>query len=385
MEKMKNIMQIIMFCAVMLTSCDRVLPESQIAGVEPPVLHSFPCRKYVLRNAGEENQVLMTAVWTETSFRAADGSVVPVAPVSYSLQMDISGDGFDTPVTVAQTNGLGADVRTREFNLLLLDSLKIKAGEEAMVDFRVLAKYGQSGRLEQCSSNVEKLALVPYQDRDPLQMLYISGDMNDWVSDDHSRMLPMFKENSSTTNHTYVFVGNIPSGSRFVIVPQEHSTTGMMYYDGGDGTLVYAAEGEPFVCQDGGYRKITLNLRTMLWTIEDHDGADASLWGVMGFIGNFCNWENEPLMTRVGTSNPHLWYLEHELPELAVGEVHSVKFRAERSWGSRWAAVAPEEVPFGKTIFLALDEADPNIVLTQGGRYEIYFNDLTGHYAIIRR
>ena len=46
---------------------------------------------------------------------------------------------------------------------------------------------------------------------------------------------------------------------------------------------------------------------------------------------------------------------------------------------------SPEETPYGQMIFLTMDEADPNIVLREGGLYGIYFNDLTGHYAIIKR
>lgn len=372
--------------AVLMVSCEIVRDEARIIDVEPSELYSFPYQRYVLKNTGEDVSVLMTAVWTETKWYTADNRrQVPVAPVTYALQMDLSGEDFDTPVTVAQTSMLGVDITTREFNLLLLDSLMVKAGEEARVDFRILARYGQSGGQEQVSSNVQTLAVVPYQDRDPLQMLYLAGDVNGWVTDDPSGMLPMFKDNSAITNHTYIFTGYIPDGSEFQLVPQDCVTTGMMYFDGGDGKLVYAMSGDPFTCQNGGYKRITVNLRTMLWTMEDFDASSAGVWGNLGFIGSFCNWENEPLMSRIASSNPHLWYLEYELPPLISGEVHSVKFRAERSWGSRWAAVSPEETPYGQMIFLTMDEADPNIVLREGGLYGIYFNDLTGHYAIIKR
>lgn len=50
------------------------------------------------------------------------------------------------------------------------------------------------------------------------------------------------------------------------------------------------------------------------------------------------------------------------LPALTGNNTHPVKFRANKSWDSRWAATDPESVPYGKTIFLMGDEYDPNII-----------------------
>ena len=66
-------------------------------------------------------------------------------------------------------------------------------------------------------------------------------------------------------------------------------------------------------------------------------------------------------------------------------EVQEPEFRANKSWDSRWAATDPESVPYGKTIFLMGDEYDPNIILREGGDYQVIFNDLTGHYIFRKK
>ena len=381
-----RLFRIVAVSVMALLSCGKISPERQLEEVEPSYLFPFPQQKYILKNAGENDPVLMTAVWTETVFRSAKNNAkLSVAPVTYSIQIDNAGEEFDTPVTIALTNETGVEIKTREFNLALLDSLHIPAGEAAMVDFRILTSYGQNDVRKIPSSNIVTLEFIPYQDRDPLQMMYISGDMNGWETTNAGRMLPMFKDNSEITNHVYSFVGYLPAGCRFKLFPQDYSDTNMVYGDAGNGVLYYGTDGESFVCQDGGYKRISINLRNMVYSVEDYDVSTARTWTLLGFIGSFCNWGNEPLMSHVDSSNPHIWHLEYSLPELGKGEVHSVKFRAERSWTSRWAALSPDDTPFGKTIFLEHDEADPNIVLYEGGRYDIWFNDMTGHYAIIKR
>ena len=107
--------------------------------------------------------------------------------------------------------------------------------------------------------------------------------------------------------------------------------------------------------------------------------------GSIGLIGEFCGWDNEPLMTRFSVDNSHLWKMDLTLPALTGNNTHPVKFRANKSWDSRWAATDPESVPYGKTIFLMGDEYDPNIILREGGDYQVIFNDLTGHYIFRKK
>lgn len=368
--------------AIASMACDRVNPSDQISRIDPSRVAPPPKSDYTIVNPGDADPVLFTMAWSETEFYTSGGSkLASVAPVIYDVQMDVLGNNFDNPISIASTTHLTADIKTKEFDIMLLDSLKATAGKKIAVELRVLTKYGQNGRFGIVSENTVAINFTPYQDRNPLQMLFLYGDFNSWNSSDHSKMLAMFKTNSEKNNHSYTLTAYFPAGS-FRIVPSDFAPGGLQYFDKGGGAVEFVASGSNFSVASAGYKTLTLNLRSMMWSLEDYDASTARTWNLMGFIGSFCNWENEPLMTKFSSENPHIWHLGYELAPLGKDEVHSVKFRAERSWGSRWAALEPEGRPYGRTIFLQGDEADPNVVLREGGNYDIWFNDITGLYII---
>lgn len=363
-------------------ACDRVDSADKISRIEPSVVAATPKADYTIVNPGDNDPVLFTMVWSETEFYTSGGKkLASVAPVMYEIQMDALGNDFDHPISVTSTSRLAADIKTQEFDIMLLDSLKATAGKKISVELRVMTKYGQNGRFEVASANTIQMSFIPYQDRNPLQMLFLYGDVNSWNYSDKARMLPMFKTNSEKNNHSYTLTAWFPAGD-FRIIPSDYAPGSLQYFDKGGGALEFSTSGSNFSVASAGYKTLTVNLRSMMWSIEDYNSSSAREWGVLGFIGSFCNWENEPLMAKFAASNPHVWYLSYELAPLGKDEIHSVKFRAERSWGSRWAALEPESRPYGRTIFLQGDEADPNVVLREGGIYDIWFNDLTGLYII---
>ena len=63
-----------------------------------------------------------------------------------------------------------------------------------------------------------------------------------------------------------------------------------------------------------GYKTITINLKELSYTVEDYDISGAKVWGSIGLIGEFCGWDNEPLMTRFSVDNSHLWKMDLTLP-----------------------------------------------------------------------
>ena len=365
---------------VMVAACGGIDASSVISGIEVSEVAPLPVSYYKLSNPGEKDPVLFTVSWSETGFYTSDGGIVSIAPVRYNVQIDLSGNDFENPVNIASTSSLSSDIKLQEFNLLLLDSLRMKAGENGAIQLRVLTTYGQNWKHSCPSSNYLELVFNPYQDRDPLQVIYLSGDYNSW-STNPTKMIPMFKHNSEKTNHLYTVTAWLPAGD-FRIIPSDFDESGLTYCDKGDGLMEYVQAGRAFHIGTAGYYTLNVNLRNLTWELSPYDASSARTWTLLGFIGEFCSWADEPLMSRFSASNPHLWMLEYTLGELAGNDYHSVKFRAERSWQSRWAALDADSTPFGGTVYLEGDEADPNIVLREGGAYRIWFEDLTGLYII---
>jgi starch-binding outer membrane protein SusE/F len=369
-----------------LTACNNDKIISELTRVDASTIDSFPKNEYILQNPGDENPLLFTATWTEPLFYLnGESTPEPIAPIKYTLQIDKAGNNFKSPQILTVTTSLAANIYTKDFNFVLIDSLNATPGEKCNVEIRLLTSYGQNIPKESLSTNKVLLSVAPFKDSDPLQPLYIFGDINSWDNTNTDNMYIMFKNNSDTKNAVYTYTGYLPGNSSFKIIPKEALGTNKAYCFKQDGVFEYVESGTAFFNKTEGYKTITLDLKTMSYSIQDYDISGVTDWGSMGFIGSFCNWANEPQMTRLSAKNRHIWKLNVTLDALSSGSTYAVKFRAEGSWGSRWAAVDPNALPYGKTIFLTGNEPDPNIVLSEGGTYQVTFNDLTGQYVVLNK
>lgn len=215
-----------------------------------------------------------------------------------------------------------------------------------------------------------------------IRPIYIIGDLNSWNNSDITTMLPLFKDNTSNDNPVFTYTGYLPAGN-FKFLPEEALNSYKALCFKSEGNLEYIEEGGgAFNNATAGYKTITINVNDMTYSISDYDVTGATEWTTIGVIGEFCGWDNEPQMSHYSVDNKHIWTLELTLSALAEG-THPLKFRGNNSWDYRWAPADPESVLFGKTIYLK--SPDDNIVVREGGNYHIVFNDLTGHYAIIKK
>lgn len=360
---------------------------STITKVDVSVIDDFPANEYILTNPGDDDPVVFTATWTETLFYLDNSSTpTPLAPVNYILQIDKANNDFESPYVLAKTTSLAMDVSTIELNTLLTDSLQAIPGQSIDIELRLLINYGKDETKYIVSTNTINLSVTPFEYRSPLKPVYIIGDMNGWNNTNTNDMLIMFKENSLLNNNVFSFTGYIPDNCSFRLLPQESLGTDAGYYFKEDGKLELREDaGTSLYNATAGFKTITVNLKNLTYMIEDYNMTGANTFNMLGFIGEFCGWSNEPLMTKLSTDNNHIWRLDYTLPAIDEDSTHPVKFRAERDWFKRWAAIDPNAVPYGRTIYLTGDEADPNIVVPEGGDYTIVFNDLTGHYIILKK
>lgn len=371
------------FFVCLITACTKK-EKLTLNNTNASLINSLQQTDYVLENPGEENHMLFTVSWTATLFNmGGGGDPVPAAPLMYTLQADEAGNNFDSAKILTVTSDLSHEILIKDFNSFLMDSLDAHPGSRKEIELRLLISYGQNGARKTYSGNVLKLAVTPFTYSDPLQLIYIIGDMNGWNNNNTATMLPMFKENSQPNNYTYTFTGFVRANCFFKFLPTESLGSYKAYCRKDETHMEYLeTDGGAFYNETAGYKTITIDLRNLSFTINNFDASGASNWSFLGFIGAFCGWDNEPGMTRFSVENSHIWTMDLTLDPLSGGNTHPVKFRANKSWGSRWAAIDPDALPYGKTIFLTGSEYDPNIVIKQGGNQKIIFNDLTGHYFI---
>lgn len=125
-----------------------------------------------------------------------------------------------------------------------------------------------------------------------------------------------------------------------------------------------------FPVDTDGYYSLTVNIDELTYSFEPYDATGAATYATIGLIGDSTpeGWDADQDMTQ-SEFDPHLWYIKGI--ELTDGEA---KFRADNDWVIDWGGNTP--------LSGVAPEKGPNIPVT-AGIYDVWFNDLTGHYVFI--
>jgi len=373
---------IAILCLLGFVACSDDDTSPVLTKVIPSTIDNFPADQYILAEPETGNPVLFTVTWTETMFQLdGSSSPVPAAPVSYTLLIDKAGNNFSAAQVLSATSSLATNVQVADFNSLLLERMGLPADEQADVELRLIANYGQNLAGESASNNVIRLSVTPYAPTGDLRPVYLMGDMNGW--DNRNTDFIMFRNDSDPKNRVYTYTGRIQGGCYFKFIPEESLGSYKAYCRQDDGTLEYVeSDGGAFYNETEGYKSITINLKDMTYTIEDVDMSEVKEWTMINFVGAFCAWGEgnaDPAMNQ-SAYDPHIWKLTLNLTTVEYG----VKFRANHSWDNRWCPAKPENTPYGVGDFNP-DGHDNNISLDEPGEYNIVFNDITGQYIITNK
>lgn len=363
-------------------------PIDRITRLEPSVLAAPENTDFTLGYQGDENPLLTTIGWNETRFYLnGSESPSPVTPVEYRLEMDRAGNGFAAAVVLASTSSLGAELRGNTLNEVLTETFGVAPGERFDAELRLVIAYG-SGELAGtvCSANTIRLTFVPFAPFDLLQPIYLIGDNNGWNVSDTGTMYVLFKENSDAGNPVYSFVGYLQAGWNFKCLPHE-SLGSYKTFTVNDGRLEYSLSDNAFHNETAGYKRFTIDVRAMTFSLEDYDASQAAEWESVGFIGTFTGWNDELSMNRLSAENRHIWTLDASFGPSPEATYHCGKFRANDSFDFAWQNRLGSEwsTPYGTMLFQDR-EHDVNIYFSpEAAAYRIVFNDITAQYVILKK
>ncbi|MCD8081817.1 MAG: SusF/SusE family outer membrane protein [Bacteroides sp.] len=376
----------------LVSSCENDTDGPTLTEITPSVISSLPSGVFDLSSYDEENDnpLLFTLRWSPTEFHMKGNSAPQgVAPITYSIEIDRSGNNFADAATLAATTADTVDVFRKDLNDFLLSQLKLEAFETYELELRLSVKFGEGNHEfnQLYSGNTVTFSAIPVINEEEVFFIYLIGSMNGWNTSDKS--FPMFRDDNKESNRIYTYTGRIAADTWFKFIPEFSLGTDDMYYDNGSGTLIHGdSGGGALYIEKEGYYTLTIDLQDMSWKIEPYDVSKATKWKIINFVGAFCNWgepddKNEVHDPEMEPSayDPHIWTLEIDLPTIEYG----VKFRADHSWDNKWCPRSSSEVPFG--ICDHNPSGDPNISLdeTGTGTYLVIFNDLTGHYIISKK
>lgn len=349
--------------------------------IQQSVIETLPAETLDLGELTESgtNPLLFTIRWSPTEFLTSHTSgPTPVAPLTYNVEIDRIGAGFASARTYAATSADSVDVFVDDMNTFLINELSAVASNEVQVEVRIVSKYGEGDRNTSYSSNVETVTLIPYDRTDPMQPVYLVGDMNGWNTSNSDYMI--FRANSDPGARIYTYTGRL--NGYFKFIPESSLGTNNMYYTAGDGTLAYGeSDGGAFYVEDK-YVTITLDLNEMTWTMMDYDTTDKKNYEQIWIAGVFNNWPQGG--TDLGklqkwAYDPHIWSATVTMDDVEYG----VKFNAG-TWGEKWCPSVTSDVPYGVSEY---NPAHDNNIDLKGvaGTYFVQLNDLTGHYILIKK
>ncbi|MCD8031185.1 MAG: SusE domain-containing protein [Bacteroides sp.] len=379
----------------LVSSCENDTDGPTLTEITPSVISSLPSGVFDLSSYDEENDnpLLFTLRWSPTEFHMKGNSAPQgVAPITYSIEIDRSGNNFADPATLAATTADTVDVFRKDLNDFLLSQLKLEAFETYELELRLSVKFGEGNHEfnQLYSENKVTFTAIPSEG---LQHVYIIGDMNGWNNSNTDFM--MFRDNSDETEFDYIYVGRIAENTYFKFVSESNLGTWNLFCDAGNGELVLDEDGGAFYNDKERYVKILLNIKQLTYSIEEYDASKATKWDHIIFVGAFCNWgdkddneeddnEDENLAPEMekSTYDPHIWSLDVNLPTVEWG----VKFRTKAGWDIQWGVDGASSLPYGKISFTDEGVNLPNIYLETGpGDYHIRLNTLSNHYIFIKQ
>ena len=375
------------------TGCSKNDTTPVLRNITPSTLDAIPVSNFVLKQEEGQNPLVLTITWTETSF-TMDGNL-PVGPVSYTLEADKAGNNFANPVALAASPGLSANILTNDINSILINSFGAQADLAITIEVRVKTTFGQATQATVIpsevvySSNTLTLTFIPFENAAAISPVYLIGNMQGWNNGDTS--FPMYRNNNNPNDGIFTYTGMFAADTYFKMCSQDNlGSWDHLFYQGDNGALLIGNSDPAFHIVNEGYYTITIDVKAMTWTLEPYDASAAPVYPIMGFVGQFCNWGDggsDPQMSNVvakGNNTPeatdlHNWKWSGTLNDITYG----VKFRANHSWDNRWCPLVPTDNPYGISVRNPTDQ-DNNIDISIPGTgdYQVWFNDLTGHYIV---
>ena len=350
--------------ALTLASCEKDEEKVFVQAGTAPVL-SANKTSVVLTEAQAKSDAL-TISWTPSDFGYQ-------AAVNYTLQLDMKGNSFKTPVVVNLGSKSPKKFTVEEFNSLL-NRLPITAFRENQIEARLVASV--SPKVSSVASNVMTVTATPYLKEPPYKTLYLVGGATEFGWD-NTKATPMFRSKQDV--FVYTFTGYFKADIfKFL---GEQGKWAPMWGKGPNNTLVFREkESDPdpasFEIPAAGYYTVVADLRNMTYSITPFNASAAPTYPSIGIIGEFSGWSNiVPMQT--SSFNPHIWTITYTFDKEPFTEW---KFRHAPNWDVNWGTNDGEQ----EDKFGVGKPGGPNFK-TAPGKYLIMFNDLTANWLLIKQ
>ncbi|MBX2845592.1 MAG: SusE domain-containing protein [Saprospiraceae bacterium] len=310
---MKHIFKIFLLSLTgfFLFSCsdDDQATEATLELLQEPVL-SLLNNVDVTVTENNQSQQAVPLSWTAANY----GILIPI---DYTVQMDLVGNNFASPVDVTTTSELQYSLTGSEINQILYD-WGVFPGIEAPVELRVVSSAGDNANLPGNSNPIQINAtgFDPFPNTDAT--IFIATQFPDYTWD--WRAAPSICDVADNGNYSG-YLG-VSSDDSHYLVPNRGEFT---YFGAGDLDGVFEEGGDGIVPSSSGYYQLTVNTNTRVYSFTEIN---------LGIIG---------------AATPGGWGADTDLTfDAATGiwegtmqlQPGGYKFRANDDWGIQWGQAA---------------------------------------------
>ncbi|MDI9256502.1 SusE domain-containing protein [Flavobacterium sedimenticola] len=261
--------------------------------------------------------------------------------VTYTVQVDKSGDNFDTPFDLVSTNNTYVTVTSDALNGATL-AVGLTPFTQGGLEIRVKSTVGQPASEEKFSDVITYL-VTPYSSE--LPKLAVPGNHQGWNPPTAPRIASSAFGQTDYEGYIWLdggfkFVGPDPSGN--------FNWGNTDWGDDGSFSGVLVESGESDCTATAGYYRVRANTTTLLYTVEP------TTWGIVG-AATPGGWDNSTALTY--NASTQKW---EGVVTLSAGEF---KFRANNAWTINFGGD-----PDGDG---SMNYDGPNLSVDAGGTYNV--------------
>lgn len=326
--------------------------------VNAPVITAPVNGSTVTLNSADQSVVATTVTWNDYATYGSD--------VIYKVEL--AKKGTTTFLSLGEvTNTKSLAITSKDLNTAALNSGGV-ANQEGEFDLRVTAKTSFSTPPIELKSAVSTVKITPFKVE--FVNLYLIGDATaaGWDnSASNANMYPLLGDKIVSASYTYT--GFFKVGG-FKLIKVKGSWDAQYGAGASAGTLSSDGSSGDIKVTTAGYYKLSVNVGTMTYTLQAVTPPSVT-YPTVGIIGDSTpnGWDSSTAMTN-STLDPHIWYITNI--NLTNGKL---KFRANNAWDVNWGS-ADEDFGTGT-------QGGPDINV-KAGTYNIYFNDATGAFSLIK-
>lgn len=306
----------------------------------PPII---PQNGAAISSPGNGGNIVLTneqaAAQDSIEFTIGTADFGTSGDVTHTLQMDVAGANFGSPVSFGSTTSNILKVGVEELNDALIGK-GLAPLVAANVEFRVRSSINRP--LSPITGEVITISVTPYDGDVAFPVLYVPGDYQGWNPGNEATVLKSVDFNSVYSGYVHI----LPGGSGEFKVSETNAWVDGKNYGDNDGDGDLDADGANIKVTEFGTYLMTVDLAAKTYEL---DGP--LYWGIIG-DATAGGWDSETKMQ----FNRDLNVLTITT-DLKQGEM---KFRANQNWDFNYGGANGE-----------LEAGGANIPVAEAGNYTV--------------